>query len=195
MLLVRCVLLVMQVVAFAAVVASAALAEEAQAPAAQTYVLTRVVATRELFLRKVLLRNDTTGKDLTLKGRGVPLLIAAEPGAYYLRRVDTRYQNMNSLHIPKPEQPFQVEAGMVNYLGDLVLTFNQSPGLSLNWNFVGNRQTMRAAYVQNRELFHASPLVELRPFPGYPPVYYFNLDVLFDVEPRLKTEDAPEASP
>jgi hypothetical protein len=32
------------------------------------------------------------------------------------------------------------------YLGDLVLTVIQSPGLSLNWNFIGNGQTMRGAY-------------------------------------------------
>lgn len=98
---------------------------------------------------------------------------------------------MRSLHIPKPELLFQVEAGKLNYLGDLVVTFIQHPSLALNWNFLPNIETMRAAYLQNRELAHAIPWIGLKL--GGPPVELKNLEVLLEAEPPVERGDA--ASP
>jgi hypothetical protein len=179
---VRCPFLILQVVGFAAGLASASFAEETRAPAAQTYVLTRLSATDNLLLRKVLLRNDTTGEDLMLKGQEGPLLVAAEPGAYYLRRVDTHFENLRSLHIPKPKLLFQVELGKVNYLGDLHFTYAKQGRRTLSWDFLLNLKTLRAAYAHDSELFRAIPMIGLRP--GQPPVE-------FQREEQAEVEEAP----
>lgn len=134
---------------------------------AKTYVLTRLAANDALLLEKVLLRNEATGKDVAIRNGGEETqLVEVAPGPHWLRRVDTRYQNMAAIRIPKPAVFFEIEAGKVNYIGDIVAGMFAKPSAELSaqleWRFVPNSATVREAASHHAEKIAGLPIVFVR---------------------------------
>ena len=135
---------------------------------ASTYLVTRLRSNEFAMLKNARLRNMSTGKDVVIKRGKPPVVIEVEPGTYYLRRVDTAYFNLASIRIPEPVQAFELEAGRVNYIGDLYVVLTESPGLSMSWEFVPNPETVREATALHPDEFRRAPPLFL--IPGAPPI-------------------------
>jgi hypothetical protein len=135
---------------------------------ASTYLVTRHRSNEIAMLKNARLRNTSTGKDVVIKRGKPPAMIEAEPGTYYLRRVDTAHFNLASIRIPEPEQAFELQAGRVNYIGDLYVVLTESPELSMSWEFVPNPETVREAAALHPDEFRRAPPLFL--MPGEPPI-------------------------
>ncbi|HEU4430997.1 MAG TPA: hypothetical protein VFT98_19715 [Myxococcota bacterium] len=118
-------------------------------------------------LKSVRLRNRASGKDVVIGRGSKPVLIEVEPGAYYLRRIDTGYFNVASMRVPEPELYFELQPGRVNYIGDLVIALTERPHLNVSWDFAASEETLREAAARQPGAFR-EPALWVRP--GVEPV-------------------------
>jgi hypothetical protein len=142
---------------------AAGAAAEPEPAATKTWLLTRLGSNELLLLQKLLFRNEATGKDVSVRNKKPgPVLVEVTPGPHYLRRVDTHYENLSAIRLPKPEVFLELEAGKVNYIGDVVTLMTSKRDLQLHWDFIPNAMTVIEALAAHSERIGDAPIVFVR---------------------------------
>ncbi len=107
------------------------------------------------YVKKLVFRHiaNNTDYELLLKRReGNTLVLPIPAGDYYLRRLDTNFEDKMSVHFPKPKHLLSMETGKVHYLGDLSWKDDK---VFVNFS----KEAVLQAMNENKALFDAATLV------------------------------------
>lgn len=91
-----------------------------QGPASSHFVLK--LSENAGYLETLVFHNVNENQDYEIavnRRQGKVLLLSVPPGEYYLRRLDTVFEDLLSVRFPKPEELLEFKQGNVYYLGDI----------------------------------------------------------------------------
>lgn len=130
----------------------------------EAYVLSRLGYSEGVLIRGLSFRNADTGEDVLIKpGRAV--LTRVQPGRYYMRRIESAYDNVINSTAEQPEALIPVEAGKVNYIGSwaVIKTTEQQSKVFYSLGHDYPRDVVEDAQRTSGAVFALYPVVEARP--------------------------------
>lgn len=139
------------------------------------FLLTRVsgqsVDGSRYLLESVQLRDAVSGDRITLAydPKDQHRLLAVRPGRYYVSRIITNYFNILPATFKEPDRLCEVEAGRVNYIGDIRSYSSEVPdrGFQVQYEHEFNPATLQSALADSGGLAARLPVQMAQP--GMPP--------------------------
>jgi hypothetical protein len=125
----------------------------------------------EYYLKSVQLRDAVSGDRITLAydPEDRHRLVAVRPGRYYVSRIATPFINVLPATFKEPARLCEVEAGRVNYIGDILVYGSEVPGrgFQAQYEHQFNPETLQSAMADS-DGPHAGLPVQMAQ-PGMPP--------------------------
>ena len=140
----------------------------------EAYVLSQLGYSKGFLLRGIILRNADTDEEVLLEP-GRVIVKRVPPGRYYMRRIESRFDNLATSPSGPPAALIPVEAGKVNYIGSWAVILTEERQSRLYYSIahdypasvIAEARTGRGREALSRyELVIARPEFDL----GVPPV-------------------------